>query len=162
MRDNPTAATSLALLLLATIVGGAYYLLVMRHPAPVPPTPSPKAPTTWQTITPRPGQENSVASDAPRVPAETSKGRTDTPIKCFDPEVGEFWTNAATCQGADMNKQLSNPAPQVSSSSPVADTRADKTAEGTASTRADRAKLMGQDYMPPEEAATRSHSDKDN
>jgi hypothetical protein len=162
MRDHSTAATSLALLLLATIIGGAYYLLVMRQPAPIPPTPSPRAPTTWQTITPRPGQESSVASDAPRVPAGTSKGRTNTPIKCFDPEVGEFWTNATTCQGADMNTQLSNPAPQVTSSSPVADTGADKTAEGTASTRADRAKLMGQDYMPPAEAAAKSRSDKDN
>jgi hypothetical protein len=161
MRDHPTAATGLAIALLAAIIGGAYYYLVMQHPAPVPPTPSPRAPTTWKTIAPRPGQESSVASDAPRVPAETSQGRTDTPIKCFDPEVGEFWTNAATCQSADLNKQLSNPAPQVSSSSPVAGAGADKTAENKTGTRADRAKLMGQDYMPPEEAAARSHSDKD-
>jgi hypothetical protein len=162
MREHSTAATSLALLLLAAIIGGAYYLLVMRHPAPVPPTPSPRAPTTWKTIAPRPGQESSVASDAPRVPAETSKGRTDTPIKCFDPEVGEFWTNAATCRDADMSKQLANPAPQVSASSPVADAGADKTAENKTGTRADRARLMGQDYKTPEEAATRSRSDKDN
>jgi hypothetical protein len=162
MRDNPNAATGLAITMLAAIIGGAYYLLVMRNPAPIPPTPSPKAPTTWQTITPRPGQESSVAFDAPRIPAETSKGRTDTPIKCFDPEVGEFWTNATTCRDADVSKQLSNPAPQVSSSSPVADAKPDKTAEGAASTRADRAKLMGQDYMPPEEAAAKSRSDEDN
>jgi hypothetical protein len=44
----------------------------------------------------------------------------------------------------------------------VADTGAAKTAEGAAGTRADRAKLMGQDYMPPEEAATKSRSDEDN
>lgn len=162
MRDHSTAATGLAIVLLAAIIGGAYYLLVMRHPAPVPPTPSPKAPTTWQTITPRPGQESSVASDAPRVPAETSKGRTDTPIKCFDPEVGEFWTNAATCAGADLDNRLSFPAAQAGAPVAAASTAAATARGEPPGAKADRARLMGQDYMPPEEAATRSHADKDN
>jgi len=164
VRDNPNAATGLALLLLAAIAGGAYYLLVMRHPAPVPPAPSPKAPTTWQTLTPRPGQVGTVISDAPHVPAATSKGHTDPPIKCFDPEVGEFWTNATSCDsaGADLSKQLADPAPRVTSSSPLANTQAKKSGKPTASIKADRATLMGQDYMTPEEAAAKSHSEKDN
>lgn len=166
MRDNPNAATGLALLLLAAIAGSAYYLLVMRHPAPIPPPPEaqPKAPTTWQTITPRPGQEGTVASDAPRVPAETSRGRTDTPIKCFDPEVGEFWTNATTCEraGADLSKQLADPAPQVTASGPVPSPQADKAPKSTAAIKANRAKYMGQDYLTPEQAAAKSHSEKDN
>ena len=166
MRDNPNAATGLAIVLLAAIIGGAYYLLVMRHPAPIPPAPSPKAPTTWQTLTPRPGQVGTEASDAPRIPAGTSEGRTDTPIKCVDPEVGEFWTNASSCEGADLNKQLADPSPQVASSSPVANTAesttADKAEEGGASTKADRDKYMGMDYMPPEEEAVKSRSDDNN
>ena len=164
MRDNPNAATGLALLLLAAIAGSAYYVLVMRHPAPIAPAPSPKAPTTWQTLTPRPGQAGTVASDAPRVAAATSKGHTDTPIKCFDPEVGEFWTNATTCEraGADLSKQLADPAPQVTASGPVASTQAEKSTKTTAGIKANRAKYMGQDYLTPEQAAAKSHSEKDN
>lgn len=168
MRDNPSAATGLAVVLLAAIVGGAYYLLVMRQPAPIPPVPSPKAPTTWQTLTPRPGQVGTEASDAPRVPAETSRGRTDTPIKCFDPEIGEFWTNATTCEraGADLDRQLADPAPQVTASGATtnssalkANARADNKTE---SAEADRDKYMGKDYMTPEEEAAKSRSDQNN
>lgn len=161
MRDNPTAATALALVLLAAIVGGAYYLLVMRQPAPISPTTSPRAPTTWQTLTPRPGQVGTEASDAPRVPAGTSPGRTDTPIKCFDPEVGEFWTNATTCTRAstDLSKQLADPAPQITASSPVASTQKGKTANSTPGIKADRDRTMGQGYMTPEEEAAKSRAD---
>lgn len=164
MRDHSSAATALAIALLAAIAGGAYYLLVLRQPAPIPPTPSPRAPTSWQTIAPRPGQAGTEASDAPRVPKTTSQGRTDTPIKCFDPEVGEFWTNATTCEraGSDLSKQLADPAPQVTSSGPAAGKQGDKAAKSTTGMKADRATLMGQDYVPPEEAATQSRSDEDN
>jgi len=168
MRDNPNAATALAVVLLAAIAGGAYYLLVMRHPTPPPPEAQPKAPTTWQTITPRPGQEGTVASDAPRVPAETSRGRTDTPIKCFDPEVGEFWTNATTCEraGADLSKQLADPAPQVTASGATTNSSALKanarTDNNTESAKADRDKYMGMGYMTPEEEAVKSRADDNN
>lgn len=169
MRDNPNAATGLAIVLTAAIIGGAYYLLVMRHPAPIPPAPSPKAPTTWQTLTPRPGQVGTEASDTPRVPAGTSEGRTDTPIKCVDPEVGEFWTNASSCEGADLNNRLSYAASRAASSNPGPNTKGNTngntTANDPASTaqvKADRDKYMGMDYMPPEEEAVKSRSDDNN
>ena len=172
MRDNPNAATGLALLLLAAIAGGAYYLLVMRHPTPPPPEAQPKAPTTWQTLTPRPGQVGTEASDAPRVPAGTSKGRTDTPIKCFDPEVGEFWTNASTCAGADLNNHLSHPDSQAATSTATANanagantkgnTAANAQASAAAQVKADRDKYMGMGYMTPEEEAVKSRADDNN
>ncbi len=76
----------------------------------------------------------------PDVSAETSPGRTDTPIKCHDPEVGEFWTNAATCEAADLNNRIT-----------IAESPPGKPAED---------RYGGKNYKTPEEEAGNSESEQ--
>ena len=45
---------------------------------------------------------------------DTTRSEADTPIKCHHPDVGEFWTNASTCEGADLSNRLSYSAPLAS------------------------------------------------
>ena len=94
---NTTFTILIAALLTAAIITGAHYInesITTKEPKTEPET-------TWQTLTPNdPNNKN--------VPAGTSSARTNTPIKCYDPEIGEFWTNAATCEGADLNNRISN------------------------------------------------------
>ena len=86
----------LAAILTAIVVGGAYYMNEAR-----PPTESEaQKETSWETLKPR-ARENSEPTVQP------SSRRTDTPIKCQDPEVGEFWTNASSCEGADLHNRIS-------------------------------------------------------
>ena len=46
--------------------------------------------------------------DEPHVSAETPYARTDQIIECHDPKVGKFYTNAAGCEGADLENRLSD------------------------------------------------------
>lgn len=41
------------------------------------------------------------------VSAETSGARTRRIIECHDPKVGKFYTNAASCNGADLDNRIS-------------------------------------------------------
>jgi len=91
---NTLITITIAALLTAAILLGVNYINETRTPK----EPKPDPETTWQTLTP----------NNKNVPAGTSSARTDTPIKCYDPEIGEFWTNAATCEGADLNNRISN------------------------------------------------------
>jgi hypothetical protein len=135
MRKDSATITGVTVVLTAAIIGGGYYMAIVRHPAQT----SPESADAWQTLTPRPDQASGSARTVPDVPAGTSQGRTDTPIKCYDPELGEFWTNATTCDQADLNNRLSY-------SDPLA-------------TTPNRDQYSGQDYSPPGQEAVNSRSD---
>jgi hypothetical protein len=96
MRKDSIFVFGLSVFITAGIVGGAYYMSIVRpieHASPGPrqiQTPALKSAT------------GNVAS-----PAYLKNDRTDRIIKCVDLEKGEFWTNAATCDGADLHNRLS-------------------------------------------------------
>lgn len=73
-------------------------MTAMKRPTPI----FGESPFPEQTSAPR---SASVGNSS--VSAETSTNRTIAPIKCIDPEIGEFWTNAATCEGADLYNRIS-------------------------------------------------------
>jgi hypothetical protein len=113
MRKEQTGVL-LAVLITAALLGGTYYVAVIRPAANAEP-----AETTWIPLEPaspssRPersegvGSSNSQAGTADHtgVPAGTSE-RTATIIQCHDPEIGEFFTNAATCEAADPHNRIS-------------------------------------------------------
>jgi hypothetical protein len=131
MRKDSAKIAGFTVLLAAAIIGGGYYMAVLRNPAP----PAQESADAWQTLIPsqnRPPSQNQTTTQANTrsdVPAGTSRGRTDTPIKCQDPERGEYWTNAATCDQADLNNRLSYSAPLATNPS--------------------QDKYSGQDYVPP-------------
>ena len=135
MRKDSATIAGLTVLLTAAILGGGYYMAVIRHPA----SPPLESGDAWQTLSPRPDLPTGSARTVPDVSAGTPQGRTDTPIKCHDPELSEFWTNAVTCEGADLNNRLSY-------SEPLA-------------TIPNRDQYSGHDYLPPEQSAANSHFD---
>ena len=131
MRKDSFFIFGTSVILTALIIGGVYYMTVVRNPA------SEKT-DAWQTLSPN--QPTGYVNSTPDISAETSQRRTDTPIKCQDPEIGEYWTNAATCEGADLHNRLSHAAPLVTSP--------------------DRKKYSGQDYTPPAKQAANSRTKK--
>jgi len=73
----------------------------------------------------------SVGAPGGQLPGATrpSPLRGSAIIRCTDPEVGEFFTNAVTCDAADLSNRLSYSAPLA--------------------TTLNRDKYSGQDYVPP-------------
>jgi len=111
MRKDSTIILLVSVLITALVIGGAYYLSAVRSGA------------TDTTGAEADSQANpnalTSAIGATDVSAETSthqttSSRTGTPIKCQHPEIGEFWTNATTCEGADLGNRLSYSAPLAS------------------------------------------------
>jgi len=87
------------------IVAGTHYLYLQKQqllPNPVATEPPPRI-------------------DAGQVTGQTgvpANRRTATPIKCTKPDGSVFWTNAARCEGADLDNRLSyadpvKPVPRV-------------------------------------------------
>ena len=111
-------------------------MAVIRHPA----SPPPESADAWQTLTPRPDQASGSARTVPDVSAGTRQGRTDTPIECHDPELGEFWTNATTCDQADLSNRIT-----------IAEPMSGKPGED---------KYSGENYKAPEQEAGNSRSDR--
>jgi hypothetical protein len=97
MRTDASIILILAALLTAAVVGAAYYLTEAGIPAET----ETQTETSWTTLKPASQASNNI-------PAGMSSDRTDTPIKCHDPEVGEYWTNAASCEGADLHNRISD------------------------------------------------------
>jgi hypothetical protein len=128
MRKDSIVIFGTSVLITAAIIGGVYYMAVVKSAAE-PPDP---AKTTWQTIKPNESQPTGNAG----VSAETSSRRTNTPIKCYDPEIGEFWTNAASCGEADLHNRLSE-APSIT-------------------TPEQRKPYGNEDYVSPQEEAERN------
>ena len=100
MKKTSVTIVSVSVLITAAVIGGVYYMAVVKN---APETPGQQA-TTWQTLEPNKSQPAGNAG----VAAETANRRTNTPIKCHNPEIGEFWTNAATCGTADLNNRISH------------------------------------------------------
>jgi hypothetical protein len=135
MQKNSKIKWELSALLGAAIIGGAWFLLAARDTPP----PQPEPTTTWQTLTPGPNPPSGNAKSVPDVSAATSPLRGSTIIRCTDPEVGEFFTNATTCDAADLSNRLSYSAPLA--------------------TTPNRDKYSGQDYVPPAQQAANSRAD---
>jgi len=101
MRKDSLFIFGISLLLTTLIVGCVYYMYTARQSEPG----SPEKAGAWKASTQIQAKGN--VESIPDVSAETSRRRTDTPIKCQDPELGEFWTNAATCEGTDLQNRIS-------------------------------------------------------
>jgi hypothetical protein len=156
MRKEQTGVL-LAVLITAALFGGTYYFAVLRPTANANP-----AETTWSPLDPlspssqpsrsaqtpssQPersegvGSSNSQAGTADHtdVPAGTSE-RTATILRCHDPEIGEFFTNAATCEAADPYNRISIAEPLH--------------------TTPGQDHYSGQDYVPPDQQAGNSRTD---
>jgi len=94
MRKDSAFIFGFSVLITAGIVGGAYYMNVVRPSQPSEHLPKP-------TISSSRVVGNSIDPGAAR------PHWTDKPIKCIDEEIGEFWTNASNCEDADLNNRLS-------------------------------------------------------
>ena len=104
MRKDSIIIGFTSVLITAAVVGGLYYQSIVRQPGNSAEGQQFKAKpsSSW----PNPSATgNPGVSPAPSNRPSTT--RTNTPIKCHNPEVGEFWTNAATCEGADLHNRLS-------------------------------------------------------
>jgi hypothetical protein len=134
MKQESAIIFGVSALLTAAIIGGVYYMAVVKNAAE-PPDP---ANATWQTLKPSDSQPTGNAS----ISAVTSSARTSTPIKCHDPEIGEFWTNAASCGEADLHNRIS-------------DAQSVTTAE-------ERRAYGHEDYVSPQEEAERNRGKTSN
>lgn len=97
MKSDTLSTLILAAIFTALVVGGVYYAGVLKTGAEA----ESQSEASWETLKPRTdtNSEHSIAAPS---------GRTDTPIKCHDPEVGEFWTNATSCENADLHNRISD------------------------------------------------------
>jgi len=132
MRRDSIIIAVVSVIIAAAIAGSGYYLNAVYTRA----MPATKKETTWTTLKPHSDQATGGATTVADVPAETSQNGNSTIIKCTDPEVGEFWTNAATCEDADLNNRLT-----------YAQTVPGKPAQE---------QYSGQDYVPPAQQAANS------
>jgi hypothetical protein len=96
MRKDSVAIFGASALITLAIVGGAYYMTVVR--------PTQQAREATAAIQPR---LDPSAVGAPASAQIATPPWTDTPIKCIDPEIGEFWTNAKDCESADLKNRIS-------------------------------------------------------
>lgn len=158
----------LAVLLTAGVLGGAYYVAVIRPAANAEPdetnwttlsadstpsrTPASSAPFPAPGVTPPTGTAPSDSSsrtlrssDPGSTPgtdasAGTSANRTDRIIQCHDPEIGDFFTNAVSCDKADPHNRI--------------------TIAESVQTTPGEDRYSGQDYTSPEQDAGNSRSDR--
>lgn len=97
MRRDSVFVFGFSFLIFAVIVGGLYYMSIQR---PLQRTPSEidkqKSAIPEQGVGMSPGVSSSQSN------------RTDQIIKCVDPKVGEFWTNARDCESADLDNHVSS------------------------------------------------------
>jgi len=121
MRRDSAFIFGFSILISAVIVGGLYYMSVQR------PIQKASSEISKQKSTiPEPAVGMSSAVSSPK------SNRTDQIIKCVDPDVGEFWTNARDCESADLDNRMSSAqsyrgADNVSSSSSAAQKNNHKT-----------------------------------
>lgn len=120
----------LGVVITAALLGGTYYFAVLREAGDAAP-----AETTWTTLEPG----GSPGTLKPEVSAETSSAHTGRIIRCHDPEAGEFYTNAATCEDADPHNRITIAEPLA--------------------TTPGQDRYSGQDYKPPEQEAGNSRTD---
>lgn len=58
-------------------------------------------------LPPHPQPEEEVPPPNGHVSAETPSGRTYQIIECHSPDIGRFWTNAASCDEAVLHNRVS-------------------------------------------------------
>jgi hypothetical protein len=104
MRRDSIFVFGFSVLVTIGIVGGAYYMSAVR--------PIAQADSRSRQVQPSPANPSVGNLKSSSYP---NNDRTDQPIKCVDPEIGEFWTNASTCDGADLHNRLSFAKPIVTS-----------------------------------------------
>ena len=102
MRKDSRFILGVTTLITAAVVGGGYYMAQQSREQA-----RENAPGGWQEIQPGPASPAATGNPSKRVSAETPPGRTGTPIKCQDPELGEYWTNASRCEDADLHNRMS-------------------------------------------------------
>jgi hypothetical protein len=91
MRKDSALVFGTSLLITIGIVGAAYYFHALQSVAP----PSPHS-----------AVEVSPSAESIGNPASPPT-RTNQIIKCTDPKIGDFYTNAADCESADLENRLS-------------------------------------------------------
>ena len=96
MRKASTPIIALTLLLLAALLTGTWYLATHSQRNAPEASAAPKKETTWTTLEPRDD-----------VSAETSTHPGGRILECTDPDLGTFYTNAASCAQADVHNRLS-------------------------------------------------------
>jgi hypothetical protein len=96
MRKDSVVIFSISVLITAAIVGSAYYMSIVR----------PTHNQTTQTR-PEPFPDDQKHTGNPTSSQPAAPVWTDTPIRCFDEKVGEFWTNANNCDNANLENRLS-------------------------------------------------------
>ena len=89
MRAESIFIFLISLVITIGIVSTAYYFTVVRQPAP------------GATI------EQPSVGETPTARIQVQNDRSDKIIKCQDPELGEFYTNATSCDKADLDQRLS-------------------------------------------------------
>lgn len=96
MKKDSIIIFSISVLITAAIVGGAHYMSIVR-------------PIHKQATQSRPESipDNQRHTGDLTTSQQTKPAWTDTPIKCFDEKVGEFWTNANSCDNANLGNRLS-------------------------------------------------------
>ena len=111
MKRDSALIFGFSILFSMAIVGGLYYMSVLR-PLQKPGSEESKL----QSAIPK--QAVGMSGDAPN----SQSNRTNQIIKCVDPEIGEFWTNASDCETADLDNRISSAQSYngSSSNSPVA------------------------------------------
>jgi hypothetical protein len=128
MRKDTATILIVSVLITALVMGGAYYLRMVSTAA--------AGNTSANANTKAKANALNSAIGTPDVPAGTPPARGNVIIQCTDPEVGEFFTNAATCDAADLSNRLSYSAPLV--------------------TTPNRDKYSGQGYVSPAQQAANS------
>ena len=105
MRKDSANLLGATLLVTAAIISGAYYLFEVQRVAQ-----APTGETGWQTLLPsalNKRRADSTGSIDKNVSAETSDQRTDSILTCEHPEYGTVYTNAASCNEADVHNRIS-------------------------------------------------------
>ncbi|MEE4218480.1 MAG: hypothetical protein V2I48_12775 [Xanthomonadales bacterium] len=101
MRRESAVIFIISLIITTGVVGGLYYLNVGR---PVKQEKQPIPEPVVQTAAP-------VGASA--------ASRSDKIIKCVDAEIGEFYTNATSCEKADLENRMSHAQPTYESRGPT-------------------------------------------
>ena len=97
MRRDSAFVFGFSILISAVIVSGLYYMSVQR---PIQHASSEIGKQKGTIAEPAVGMSSGVS--------DPQSNRTDQIIKCIDPDIGEFWTNARDCQSADLDNRMSN------------------------------------------------------
>ena len=89
MRSESIFIFLISLAITIGIVSATYYFTVVRQPAP------------------KTSIEQPPVGGTPSASTPVQDDRSDQIIKCHDPKLGEFYTNATSCDKADLNQRLS-------------------------------------------------------